>query len=83
VSQFQKILRALKFMVTPYHPPRRPAFYTDELEKEPRYRPRPLPHVVRKTPESEFLQELRAACQRNTIDADPRPIDFDGDMPIG
>ena len=33
MSRFQKLLRTIKFMVEPWHPPKRPTFLTDgELE---------------------------------------------------
>jgi hypothetical protein len=63
VSRFQRVLRQLHFMVSGYQPPRRPAFYTDELEKAPRYLPKPKPPIERQTPESPFLKRLRQAVQ--------------------
>ena len=31
MSRFQRVLRTLRFMVEPWHPPKRPTFITDEL----------------------------------------------------
>lgn len=70
MSRFQKLLRTIRFMVEPWHPPKRPAFFADADELEPRYLPKSKPPIERKTPESPFLQRLRQAAQDDLIGSD-------------